>query len=210
MKILGLYFITDSELTKQGIMQDVKDVIEAGCRIVQYRENEKGRREMVEEAAEIASLCREKNVLFIVNNHVDVALAVNADGVHLGWQDMPAAIARKLLGKGKIIGLSTHSVEESIKAEELGVDYISIGPIFHTDTKKDAGKPVGIGLIREVKKAVKLPIVAIGGINGENLQQVLEAGADAVAMISAIVASNNVEETVKMIVGRIDDAVGER
>lgn len=196
MKLSGLYFITDSRLTRQGIIEDVKQVIEAGCRTVQYREKEKSAREMIKEAAEIGGICREKDVLFIVNNNVDIALAVNADGIHLGQRDMPVVITRKLLGRKKIIGVTVHSVEEALQAQKQGADYVSVSPIFHTDTKRDAGKPVGIQLIKEIKEQVGLPVVAIGGINEKNLQQVLDAGSDCIAMISAIVASDNVAATV--------------
>lgn len=203
MKISGLYFVTDSNLTSQGIFSDVKQVIEAGCRMVQYREKEKSTAEKLEEAKEIAALCREHDVLFLINNDVDVALAVNADGVHLGQQDMPIAIARKLLEEGKIIGVTVHTLEEALQAEKQGADYVSVSPIFETKTKPDAGKPAGIELIKEVKEGVKLPIVAIGGINEENLQQVLEAGADSVAVISVIVCSENPGETANRMIKKI-------
>ncbi len=203
-KLSGLYFITDSKLSKQGIVADVQQAIEAGCRIVQYREKEKSTAEMVTEAKEIAALCREHDVLFLVNNDVDVALAVDADGVHLGQQDMPIAIARKLLEGGKIIGVTVHNLEEALQAEKQGADYVSVSPIFETKTKPDAGKPAGIELIKEVKEGAKLPIVAIGGINEGNVQLVLEAGADSVAVISAIVCSNNPGQAAKRMVEKIE------
>lgn len=205
MKISGLYFITDSRLSRQGIAADAQQVIEAGCAIVQYREKEKETGEMVAEAKQIAALCKENKILFLINDRVDVALAVEADGVHLGQQDMPCAIARKLLGKNKTIGLTVHSVEEAIEAQRQGVDYVSVSPIFATETKPDAGKPVGIELIKEIKEKVSLPVVAIGGINEQNLRQVLEAGADAVAIISAIVCSKNVRETARRIVKALSE-----
>jgi thiamine-phosphate pyrophosphorylase len=205
MKISGLYFITDSKLSKQGIMSDVQQVIEAGCAIVQYREKEKETGEIIAEAKQIAALCKEKNVLFLINDRIDIALAVEADGVHLGQEDMPCAIARKLLGKNKILGLTVHSVAEAVQAEKQGVDYVSVSPIFATETKPDAGKPVGIELIKEIKRAVKVPVVAIGGINEQNLRQVLEAGADAVAIISAIVCNENPGKAAKRIVKAISE-----
>jgi len=201
--ISGLYFVTDSRLSKQGISTDAKQVIDAGCRIVQYREKEKGSREMIEEANQLAKLCKEKGVLFLINNDVDVALAVEADGVHLGQDDMPVQKAREMLGEEKVIGITVHNVEEALDAKEQEADYVSVSPIFHTDTKKDAGKPAGIQLIKEVKKRVKLPIVAIGGINQGNVQEVIEAGADSVAVISAIVCSENPKEAAKRIIKKI-------
>jgi thiamine-phosphate pyrophosphorylase len=203
MKIKGFYFVTDSKLSKQGIFSDAEQAIVAGCKIIQYRENKKSSKEMLEEALQLKKICAKKNVLFIVNNRVDIALAANADGVHLGQDDLPLAVARKLLGK-KIIGVTAHSAQEAIVAEKQGADYVSASAIFATTTKKDAGKPKGIELITELKQAVKIPVVAIGGINEENLQPVLEAGADSIVMISAILNSDNVKETVARVVERIN------
>ncbi|MBN2067135.1 MAG: thiamine phosphate synthase [Candidatus Diapherotrites archaeon] len=203
MEISGLYFVTDSRLSKQGILQDVKKVIEAGCRIVQYREKEKSLEEKTAEAKELAVLCRGKGVLFIMNNDVEIAVAVEADGVHLGQEDMPLEKAREVLGESKIIGITVHNVKEALEAEKHGADYVSVSPIFHTDTKKDAGKPAGIELIEEAKERVKLPIVAIGGINEGNVQEVIKAGADSVAVISAIACSENPKEAAQRIIRKI-------
>ena len=198
--IEGLYFVTDSKLTKQGILKDTKQVIEAGCRLVQYREKDKPSREMLEEAKQLAKLCKSNGALFIVNDRLDIALSVDADGVHLGQSDLPIDLARKILGKGKIIGTSNHSVEEARQSEKAGADYISVGPVFHTDTKKDAGPPVGLNLLKQIRAITKLPIVGIGGVNEENLKEVLQAGADSVAVISAIVCSNDVEAAARRII----------
>lgn len=203
-KLSGLYFITDSKLSKQGILADVKQAIEAGCSVLQYREKHKSSREMLQEAKRLAVLCKEKGVLFIVNDRLDIALAVDADGVHLGQRDMPVRDARRLLGKQKIVGTSNHSLGQAKQSLAQGVDYLSVGPVFHTNTKKDAGNPVGLGLLKEVKALSKLPVVAIGGINEGNVQLVLEAGADSVAVISAIVCSNNPGQAAKRIVEKIE------
>jgi thiamine-phosphate pyrophosphorylase len=210
MKVQGLYFITDSRLSRQGILQDAKDAVEGGCRVVQYREKEKPRGEMIAEATLLGQVCREKSVLFIVNNDVDVALAAGADGVHLGQQDTALAEARQKLGKGKIIGVTVHDVREALEAERLGADYVSVSPVFHTDTKPDAGKPAGVELVRQVKNAVKVPVVAIGGINESNLDQVLEAGADSIAVISAIAASSAAEAAARKITEAINDSARKR
>jgi len=203
MKLKGLYFLTDRGLSKQGIVEDVKQVLEAGCRIVQYREKEKSTREMVQEAGEIAGLCKGTGGLFLVNDRIDVAMAVDADGVHLGQDDMPLEVARKILGSEKVIGITAHNLEEALQAEQNGADYVCVSPIFHTDTKKDAGEPAGIDLVRKVKQKVKVPVAAIGGINKENVKQVVDAGADSVAVISAIVCSENVEAAAKAIIEEI-------
>ncbi len=201
--IEGLYFVTDSKLTKQGILKDVKQVIKAGCKIVQYREKKKSSEEMFKEAKQLADLCKNKDVLFIVNDRLDIALAVDADGVHLGQNDLPLVLAREILGKKKIIGTSNYSVEEAKQSEKAGVDYISIGPVFHTDTKKDAGPALGLELLKQVRAITKLPIVGIGGVNEENLGEVLQAGADSVAIISAIVSTENPGKAAERIIEKI-------
>ncbi len=144
-------------------------------------------------------MCEEK-AFFLINDMVDVTIAVDADGVHLGLNDMPYEMARKLLGGQKIIGLTVHNVEEAVQAETIGADYIGLSPIFETSTKKDAGKACGTSMIREVRKKVKLPIVAIGGITKRNVHEVIEAGSDSAAAISAIICSENVYwETLEFI-----------
>ena len=188
---IDFYLITDSNLSKKGILDDVKQALEAGCAIIQYREKNKSTKEMIGEALEIKSLCGRK-AIFLVNDRIDVALAVDADGVHIGQDDMPFEIARKLVGRGKIIGLTVHSVEEALHAETVGADYIGLSPIFETATKKDAGNSCGISMIRETRKKLNLPIVAIGGINKENVREVIMAGADAAVAISAVVCSDDV------------------
>ena len=203
--ISGLYFITDQGLSKNGVFEDVKQVLNGGCRLVQYREKEKSAQEIITEAQAVMELCKQANATCIINNRVDVALAVDAHGVHLGQDDMPVTDAREILGKDKLIGVTVHNVEEALLAVEQGADHISVSPIFHTDTKKDAGKPAGIKLIKEIKPKVKVPIVAIGGIKQSNMLEVLSAGADAVAIISGILNSENVEEKTKEIVGIIND-----
>lgn len=193
---IDFYLVTDSELSKKGTLSDVKDAVESGCKIVQYREKTRNTKEMISEAAEIKKICRD-NAIFLVNDRIDVALAVDADGVHIGQDDMPIDTAKKLLGPGKIIGLSVHNREEAIEAEKNGADYVGLGPIFDTATKKDAGKGIGPDRIMEVKNAVKIPVVAIGGINKENCGRVIENGADSLVAISAIVCSDDVKKETK-------------
>jgi thiamine-phosphate pyrophosphorylase len=203
MNLRGLYFLTDSGLSKQGIVEDVKQVLNAGCKIVQYRNKEKSSKGMVQEASKLAKLCKEQNALFLVNDRLDIAQAVDANGVHLGQDDMPLNAARKILGSEKVIGITTHNLEEALQAEKDGADYVCVSPIFQTDTKKDAGEPTGIFLIKEVKQKVKIPVAAIGGINLENARQVITAGADSVCVISAIVCNENVEKAAKEIIEEI-------
>ncbi|MGB9596312.1 MAG: thiamine phosphate synthase [Candidatus Poribacteria bacterium] len=200
---IGLYFITDRNLTKKTIISDVISAINAGVKMIQYREKELSTREMYQEAKVIREITREKKVILIINDRIDIALAVDADGVHIGQDDMPFEIARKILGEDKIVGLTVHNTEEAILGEKLGADYFGVSPIFATTTKKDAGKPAGIELIKKVKNTVKTPLVAIGGINYENVDEVLKTGIVNIAVISAIVTSENVEEECKKFIKKI-------
>ena len=141
----------------------------------------------------LRKLTNKFGAVFIVNDYIDIALAVNADGVHLGQKDLPLKEARKIFcGREKIIGISTHSIEQAIEAEQGGASYIGFGPIFHTKTK-DAGEPKGIEMLKEVKRHIKIPVIAIGGINIENLRSVIDSGADAVAVSSAIIQGDIAE-----------------
>lgn len=203
LKDFGLYFITDSRLTKKTVIEDVKSAIKGGVKIIQYREKDASKKQMLVEAKEIRKLCQKNGVIFLVNDRIDIALAADADGVHIGQDDARYETARKLLGENKIIGLTTHNVNESVKAEKLGADYIGLSPIFPTSTKADAGKACGTGMITEVKKYVKIPVVAIGGINESNIWKVLKAGAKNIAIISAILAKDDVEQAVKGFIGEI-------
>lgn len=199
LKEIDFYLVTDSGLSKKGTLSDVREAVESGCRIVQYREKNKSTKEMIEEASEIKRICSSR-AIFLINDRIDVALAVDADGVHIGQDDMPVETARKLLGEEKIIGLSVQDREEAILAEQAGADYVGLGPIFETATKKDAGAGLGPEKIREVKSAIKIPVVAIGGINKENCESVIQNGADSLVAISAIVCSNDVKRETKFFI----------
>jgi len=188
---IDFYFITDSNLSKKGIFYDVKDAIKAGCKIIQYREKNKDFDAMVNEAKLLKKRCSGK-AIFLVNDRLDVALAVDADGVHIGKSDVSFIDARKLLGNKKIIGLSVDNVKEAIDAEIAGADYVGLGPIFETSTKKDAGRPCGTDMLKNVRKNIMIPIVAIGGITKKNVADVIRNGADAASSVSAIVGSDDV------------------
>jgi len=199
LKEIDFYLVTDSGLSKKGTLSDVREAVESGCRIVQYREKDKSTKEMVEEASKIKKICSGR-AIFLINDRIDVALAVDADGVHIGQDDIPIELARKLLGKDKIIGLSVNNKEEAILAEKAGADYLGLGPIFDTSTKKDAGNGIGPLKIKEAKDAVKIPVVAIGGINKENCESVLQNGADSLVAISAVVCSDDVKKETKYFI----------
>jgi thiamine-phosphate pyrophosphorylase len=207
LREMDFYLVTDSGLSLHGTMHDVGAAIREGCSIVQYREKEKSTREMVVEASGVKELCAGRS-LFLVNDRVDVALASDADGVHIGQDDMPFEIARRLLGPDRIIGLTVHDVPEALEAERLGADYVGVSPIFETGTKKDAGRACGVNMITEVRRAVHLPIVVIGGIATSNVASVIEAGADAAVAISAVVCSDDPAAEVREfreIIGKAKD-----
>ena len=183
----GYYFITDAKLSRAGNESDVRAAVASGVPAVQYRCKEAPSAALYAEAARLRALCR--GPLFLVNDRVDIALAVDADGVHIGQDDLPFAAARKLLGPKKIIGLTVHDVAEAVEGEKIGADYLGISPIFATGTKEDAGPPAGLERIRQIRAAVKLPLIAIGGITLANAPEVIKAGADSVCAISAVVCA---------------------
>jgi len=189
----GYYFITDSGLSCAGNDSDVRSAVRAGLDVVQYRRKEGATGALYVEALRLASICRDTGTLFIVNDRVDIALAVDADGVHLGQDDMPYEAARDLLGPYRIIGISVSNMEEAIQAVSSGADYLGVGPVFATSTKADAAVPCGIELIKRIKDAFNIPVIAIGGIDRENAPAVISAGADMVCAISAVVTKENAE-----------------
>jgi thiamine-phosphate pyrophosphorylase len=193
---IDFYLVTDSGLSKKGALSDVDNAIKAGCKIIQYREKNKSTREMIDEARKIKKICDDK-AIFLINDRVDVALAIDADGMHLGQEDMPIEIARKLLGNDKIIGLTVHNVEESAEAEKKGADYIGLSPIFATATKEDAGKACGTEMINRVRRKISIPLIAIGGIDKNNVSEIIKAGADSAVAISAVVSKDNVYDEVR-------------
>ena len=195
--------MTDSGLSNKGTLSDVKEAVEAGCKIVQYREKNRSTKEMISEAAEIKRICSDK-AIFLVNDRIDVALAVDADGVHIGQDDMPIETARKLLGEDKIIGLTVHNTDEAMEAEKKGADYVGLSPIFDTATKKDAGDGIGPEKIREIKNAISIPVVAIGGINKENCESVIQNGADSLVAISAVICSDDVKSEIESFIDIIN------
>jgi len=192
---IDYYLVTDSNLSKKGILSDVENALKAGCKIVQYREKNKCTKELIKEANNIKKKCEDRAV-FLVNDRVDVAFAVDSDGVHLGQDDISYDIARRILGNEKIIGLTVHNLEEAVEAEAIGADYIGLSPIFETETKSDAGKACGIEMIKKLRNEVNIPIIAIGGINKRNISQVIKAGANAAVAISAVVCSDDASKEV--------------
>ena len=188
-----VYLITDpllcleTPLSKGHSLFDVvEQALQGGVSFVQYRAKNDSRREKYETAVGLREILDRYSATLIVNDDIDLALAARADGVHLGQDDLPLRVARKVLGEKMIVGASTHSLEEAIRAEAEGADYIGLGPIFPTETKKNAVPPLGTRSISEVKREVQIPLYAIGGIRLEHLPELLAAGADGVAVVSGM------------------------
>ena len=196
-----LYVITESAISRGRSNEFVvKEAIKGGTKIIQLREKRWDKDRIKQEAIKLLRICRENNVLFIVNDYVDIALEIGADGVHLGQSDMPIKEARKICGDKLIIGLSTHSVEQAVKADKENVDYITIGPVFKTRAKDYT---VGPEIIKEILKKIKMPLIAIGGINRDNIDSVLWQGAKSVAVISAVVGAEDVRKAARGLVQKI-------
>lgn len=194
---LSLYLVTDPLLCgSRGVTETCRLALEAGVGTLQLRDKNASTRKLVNTAVILQDLCRKHGALFIVNDRIDVVLAVGADGVHLGQDDMPVYLARRILGPDAVIGASARSPEEAASAWNEGADYIAANLVFPTDTKTDLGEPLGIEAITEMKKASPLPLVAIGGINPSNADIVRKAGADGIAVVSAIMAADDVTEAV--------------
>ncbi|MGB8601452.1 MAG: thiamine phosphate synthase [Rhizomicrobium sp.] len=190
VRLNGYYFITDTHLSRAGNPADVAAAVSAGVPVVQYRCKVADTRPLYDEARTLRAVCRGTATAFVVNDRVDIALAVGADGVHLGQDDMPIGPARRLLGPDKIIGLTVHNLAEARAAADAGADYLGVSPIFATATKQDAGPAAGLSLLKEIRAAdLGLPLVAIGGISLTNAPSVIAAGADMVCAISAVVAN---------------------
>ncbi|GGK20320.1 thiamine-phosphate synthase [Caldalkalibacillus thermarum] len=205
MKDFSLYVITGEQFyPHRHYLEVIEEAIQGGADMVQLREKKKTKRELLDMARQLKALCDRYKVPFIVNDHVDIALAVDADGVHLGQDDLPLEEARKILGPDKIIGISTHNLEEAKRAEEGGADYIGVGPVFPTNTKEDVVDPVGLEYVRQVVEHIRIPFVAIGGIKLHNVDQVLKAGAKRISIVSAIVGAENVKEAARAFARKLE------
>ncbi len=190
--------ILDHEILRVRPEQAILQALAAGVRFFQYR-NKKGPKRLIWETAQLlAQIARKAEALFIVNDYADVAMAVDADGVHLGQDDLPIEETRKILGRDKIIGISTHGIEQAVAAEQAGANYIGFGPIFPTATKA-TGAVQGIENLKIIRQSVTIPIIAIGGINRSNATEVIRSGANGIAVISAILSSHDMQQAASEI-----------
>ena len=192
MDLPRLYAIVDSAQLARSLADVTASLLAAGVRLIQYRDKNSSSRELYKASASIAECVRAAGGTLIVNDRADVARASGADGVHLGQEDLPAAMARRILPAGKIIGLSTHSILQVKQADQEPVDYIAFGPIFVTRSKERPDPVVGLSALAEARKATRKPLVAIGGITLQNARTVIENGADSVAAIGALMNAPDV------------------
>jgi thiamine-phosphate pyrophosphorylase len=203
----SLYLVTDRGLSRGRPTADiVRAAVRGGVSCVQLREKTCSTREFISEALAVRGLLTSHGIPLLINDRVDVALAVEADGVHLGQGDMPLRMARSILGRSKIIGISVESPRDAIAAESGGADYLGVSPIFATPTKTDTAAPLGLEGLRAIRRAVKLPLVAIGGLNASNAAAVIAGGADGLAAVSAIVAADDPELAARELARQIAQA----
>ena len=190
MPDLSLYLVTDRDLSLgRSTVDIVRAAVAGGVTCVQLREKNRPTRQFMAEARAVRDLLAGTATTLIINDRIDVALAVGADGVHLGQSDMSVADARRVAGANMLIGVSAECVEDAVRAQAQGADYVGISPVFPTPTKTDAGPPLGLEGVRRIRAAVSLPLVGIGGIGPGNAAEVIRAGCDGVAVVSAIVSA---------------------
>ncbi len=200
---LPLVLITDRNLCKHPFLNTIKLALKGGVTTVQVREKGLTTHELYSLALELREVTSDFNANLIINDRVDIALAVEADGVHLGWQSLPFPVVRRLLGSEKLIGISTHGRQEALQAKDFGADYITLGPVFETPSKSGLLQPTGTGEIQNIKNEIKIPVIALGGINVENVEAVLAAGADGIAVISSIMYADDPEDAAKNLYMKI-------
>ncbi len=206
-KDLLLYAVTDRHwLNGRTLYSQVEEALKGGATFIQLREKELDEEHFLEEAKEIKELCRRYQVPFVINDNVEIALAVDADGVHVGQSDMEAGDVRAKLGPDKMIGVSAQTVEQAVMAEQNGADYLGVGAVFPTGSKADALE-VSHDTLKAICKAVKIPVIAIGGISKENILELAGSGVCGIAVISAIFAKDDIEEAARELRGLTEKMV---
>ncbi len=196
-----ILLITDRKIVPEdSFFTRLQEALRAGIRSVQLREKDVSVSELTQYALKVREMTREYDASLFINDRVDVAMAVGADGVHLGRRSLPVQAVREIARKGFVIGVSTHSLDEAADAMHEGADFITFGPIFETHSKMKYGRPLGIDMLKKAASSIKIPVYAIGGINNRNIGDVMKAGARGVAMISAIFGADDVEKNTREIV----------
>ena len=193
----SLYLVTDPEIIgKKDFFSAIEEALKGGVSLVQLREKNISSKDFYEKGMALKKLCHQYEVPLIINDRLDIALAIEADGLHIGQKDLPISVARALLGRDKLLGYSVSTVEQAVYGKQQGADYLGVGGIFPTTSKADASL-IGVETARKIKEAVKLPMVGIGGIQSANIKQVKDAGLDGAAVISAILGKVDVQRSAK-------------
>ncbi|HKV45466.1 MAG TPA: thiamine phosphate synthase [bacterium] len=199
--------ITDTQTSRGRSHREIAEAaIRGGATIVQLRMKDEPARRIVDAAREILPLCRAAGVTFVINDRADVAMIAGADGVHIGQDDLPAREVRAMMGPGAVIGISAATAEEAVAAERAGADYLGVGAIYATATKADAGAPVGLDRLRELRRVVRLPLIGTGGITADTAAAVIRAGAQGVAVITAATTAEDIAAAVRRIRREVDAA----
>lgn len=208
---VSVYLVTDPVLSEgRSELEVVRAAASGGVRLVQYRDKLADARTYLEKARAISVLCRELGIWLLLNDRVDIAAVVDCDGVHLGQNDLPTAEARRILGPGKLVGRSTHTVEQARRACAEGAGYINIGPVFPTGTKNTPVAPVGLEMVRAVTSVSTVPVTTMGGISLDNAARVVGAGADRVAVVTAVTRAPDIAQAARDLVDLVDRARRER
>lgn len=206
MKLIDwtLCLVSDPEVARgREILPLIEESVDAGVTLIQLRGKKLKIRDFLELALETSKVLRAKNIPLIINDRIDIALSCEASGVHLGQEDLPLPFARKILGKNKWIGITVNTVKEALEAEAQGADYLGVGPIFYTPAKKELKPLLGLTGLKAIKEKVKIPILAIGGINAKNARGVIASGADGIAVISAIMAEEDIHRATRDLIREI-------
>ena len=202
----SLYLVTDRGLSRgRSNLEIIEAAVSGGVTCVQLREKDCSTREFIDQALAIKHFLKGRQVPLIINDRLDVALAVAADGIHLGQSDMPLETARKIAGPSMLIGISAESVRDALEAEAGGADYLGVSPVYATPTKTDTAPPLGLEGLREIRQRVKIPLVGIGGLNSANAAEAIRHGADGIAVVSAIVSADDPEKAARDLLAIIAD-----
>ena len=196
----SVYLVTDRRILQgRDLLDAVAEAIEGGVTLIQLREKEVSSREFYQIALKVKELAHSREVPLLINDRLDIALAVNADGLHIGQEDLPLKVARKLLGPDKIIGLSVSNLEDAVQGEKEGADYLGAGAVYPTTSKDVSESPIGPDGLKKIKDAVSIPVVGIGGINLFNIEEVKRTGVDGVAVISAIMGAPDIKDAARKL-----------
>ena len=210
-RALAVYVLTDRALSRgRSEIDVVREAIDGGASAIQLRWKEKSLHDAVPVARALQELCRERDVLFVVNDRVDLALAIDADAVHVGEDDLPVRETRAIVGDRMIVGYSPPTLDDAPLAEKLGADYLGVGPVYGTSTKDDAGEAVGVERIKAVCARITIPVVGIGGISAHNAGPVIAAGAAGVAVVSSVVAQKDIAVATNQLRHAVDRALAGR